>query len=152
MKLNLLTNNNLRARVAISAKAFLLAAGTMCFTQAANAQITDRIEANIPHSFVVGNKTYPAGAYEFQMSENSELSLMTMRSEDGKQVAEFNVREGQENAVPQHSKLVFNKYGDIEFLKSVYEAGSQIGSVVADEPKQERELESQGQHGIQHAE
>lgn len=123
----------------------LLITGGVLQLQQANAQITNEIRAHLDHSFVIGEKTLPPGEYTFRISQGSNLSEMTARSEDGKNAATFLVRESIDDQRPAHSELVFRKYGDTEFLSKLYQGGSKIGVSLTETSKQEKEMAKQGQ-------
>lgn len=133
-------------------KAVLGLFASMCLAQISHAQIVDQIQADVSHSFIVANTTFPAGKYDFRIQPDSDLTIMTVTSADGKHSAEFIVREAQTNHTPQHSELIFNRYGDKEFLSKIFEEGSQIGSAVAEVPRQELRLQRKGQHPVEHTE
>ncbi|MBV8073234.1 MAG: hypothetical protein JO270_25275 [Acidobacteriaceae bacterium] len=133
----------------MSALFSLLALGA---AHSANAQITDQVEATIPHSFVVGTKTLPPGKYVFQMQQGSSGGVMTVTSADGKDSDMFTVRESQARSVPAHTELVFRRYGDQEFLTKIYEGGNRLGVAVAGQSKMEKELVAQGQKATEHTE
>jgi hypothetical protein len=127
---------------------FLLTLGTPC----SSAQITNEIRAHIDHSFVIGNTTLPAGKYTFRMMGDSDLSIMTATSEDGKTAVTFIVREARADHTPAHSELIFRKYGDTEFLNKIFEVGSKIGAEVTEPSRQEQHFAQQGLHPIEHSE
>jgi hypothetical protein len=131
--------NHLKAAMLIGISAFFL-----------NAQIVNRIEANVSHSFMIGNNTLPAGQYTFRMVPESDLALMTVTDQNGKSV-EFRVRAATAGHTPRHSELVFRKYGDTEILIKIFERGLPDGSEVIETNKQEAVLAKQGR-AIEHSE
>jgi hypothetical protein len=116
------------------------------------AQVTNPIRAHVDHSFVIGDKTLPAGDYTFRIEGNSDSSVMTATSGDGKIVAQFNVRQAMDDHRPHHSELVFRKYGDTEFLSKIFEAGSKSGVALTETSKAEARLVGQGQRAAEHSE
>ncbi len=120
--------------------------------QWSNAQITNPIHAHVDHSFVIGDKTLPPGDYTFRMTDDPSQSLMVASSENGKAAAQFLVRQSVDEHRPHHSELVFRRYGNTEFLSKIYEAGSRNGVSVTETSKEEANLVSQGQHGLEHSE
>ncbi len=127
----------------------------LCLTVAApllNAQIANAIRAHIGHSFIVGNTTYPAGEYTFRMLPGSDISIMTVTNENDKTSGEFAVRESVDGHRPNHSELVFKKYGDDEFPTKVYEGGSKTGVAVTETSRQEARLMKQGHQAEEHTE
>ncbi len=121
-------------------------------TPAAQAQISDQIDANLHHSFVVGNTTLPPGRYVFRTLQHSDLQIMTVSSADGGTAAEFLVRTSYDTHTPKHSELVFNRYGSKEFLTHIYQAGSKVGVAVVDPSREEARLKKQGQSAAAHTE
>ena len=121
-------------------------------TPAAQAQISDQIDANLHHSFVVGNTTLPPGRYVFRTLQHSDLQIMTVSSADGGTAAEFLVRTSYDTHTPKHSELVFNRYGSKEFLTHIYQAGSKVGVAVVDPSREEARLKKRGQSAAAHTE
>ena len=128
--------------------AFFAVAGA----QALNAQIMDAIHAHVDHSFVIGDQTLPPGEYTFRVSSYPDQSLMTAISDNGKASAQFLVRQSIDNHRPNHSELVFRRYGNTEFLSKIFEVGSKEGVAVMEPSKQEARLASQGQQVLEHSE
>jgi hypothetical protein len=112
----------------------------------------DTIQSQVDHSFVIGDKTLPPGEYTFRIVNNSNLSLMTVSDRDREIVAEFNVRQAIDDRRPNHSELVFRKYGNTEFLSKIFEGGSKVGVAVAATGKQEERLVRQGLQASVHGE
>jgi hypothetical protein len=117
-----------------------------------NAQITNEIRTHIDHSFVIGNTTLPPGEYTFRMVPNSDLSVMTATNENDKTSVAFLVREAIDDHTPNHSDLVFRRYGNTEFLDKIFEVGSKDGVAVTETSRQEASFVKQGQHAIEHHE
>jgi hypothetical protein len=97
-----------------------------------NAQVVDQIDAKIPHSFKILNKTFPAGQYTFQIDQDSDGGVMVITTNDGKNLDQFMVRDSIAPTTPAHTELVFNRYGNKEFLRKIYEAGNKNGIAVAE--------------------
>ena len=140
-----------RSRLVLPKAAFALL-GVVCIARLSSAQITDEIRANIPHAFIVANTTLPPGEYDFRMMSDSDLSIMTVTSADGKHSVEFAIRDAQANHTPQHSELIFNRYGNKEFLSRIFQQGNNLGSAVADVAREELRMQNKGQHATEHAE
>lgn len=117
----------------------LAAAGSLL-----NGQITNRIVANVNHSFMIGDKMLPAGTYTFRMEPSSELALMTVFYPDNKTTFQFPVRQAKANRIPAHSQLVFRRYGGTEVLCKIFEKGSDFGSELTGANKEEARLVKQG--------
>lgn len=116
------------------------------------AQITNPIQAHVKHSFIIGDKTLPAGDYTFRIEGGTDLGVMSVQNQNGDNVAQFNIRQSIDNHRPKHSELVFKRYGNTEFLSKVYEGGSRNGVALTETSKEEAQLVSRGQHGIEHTE
>lgn len=117
-----------------------------------DAQIANPVRATINHSFIVGNTTLPPGQYTFRMLQGSDLSAMVATNDRKDTSVEFLVRESIDPNTPHHSELVFNRYGNKEFLTKVYESGSRAGVAVMEPSRQELRLQKQGQHPVEHTE
>jgi len=124
---------------------FVLAARTP-----ARAQIIGQVKANINHTFMIGDKTLPPGAYTFRME--SDAQAMTVQTQKGDNVAQFEVRQTRANHTPRHTELVFRKFGNTEFLSKIFESGSRDGAELTETGKQEARMVSSGQHAIEHTE
>lgn len=137
-------------------RSILRTAAAMLFTivwaQLASAQITNQVRVTMSHPFIVGEKTLPPGQYTLRVVSNSDMSVMTIRSKDGTESAEFLVRQSDAKHVPKHTELVFDRIGNEEFLHRVYEKGDRLGVAVGDVSKEEARLEKSGQHGTEHTE
>lgn len=117
-----------------------------------HAQITVAIHADIHHRFTVGQATLPPGQYVFRMMQHTDLSVMTVTSGDGNLSDEFLVRQSVDSHVPQHIELLFNRYGNNEFLTHVYQQGERIGISVVEPSREESRLQRQGQTPVEHTE
>jgi hypothetical protein len=140
--------DQLRTLAAVLVSLFFVTAGAPCV----NAQIMNAINAHIDHAFVIGNATLPPGDYTFRMMHGSDLQLMTVTSKNDKISVEFIVREAIDDHSPNHSVLLFRKYGNTEFLSKIFEVGSKTGVAVAETSRKEDGLMKQGQQGAEHAE
>lgn len=130
----------------------LLAGLPLIIATSSKAQVTNSINADIPHSFTVGDATLPAGKYTLRMLGNSDLQVMTIQSRDGDTGAEFLVRQSDASTTPQHTMLVFNRYGHHEFLEKIYERGNKMGVAVDEPSREESRLQKQGQQPVEHSE
>jgi hypothetical protein len=119
---------------------------------AAHAIIEGHVDADITHPFIVANTTLPAGHYIFRMAPGSDLQYMTIANANGSPAVEVMVRPSVENHIPQHTDLVFNRYGKTEVLKDIYEAGQKTGVAIADASREEARLQKQGDRPVPHTE
>jgi hypothetical protein len=140
--------NQLTTLATILVSLLFATAGAPCV----NAQIAKAINAHIDHTFVIGNTTLPPGDYTFRMMHGSDLQLMTANSSNDKTSVEFMVREAIDDHSPNHSVLLFRKYGNTEFLSKIFEDGTKTGVAVAETSRKEDRLMKQGQQGAEHAE
>ena len=117
-----------------------------------HAQIIGSVHADIHHRFTVGEATLPAGNYVFRMVPHTDLALMTVTSADGNTSDEFLVRRSIDSQVPHHTELVFNRYGDQEFLTDIYEHGEKTGIAVVEPSREQSRLQKLGQDPVVHTE
>lgn len=120
------------------------------FVAGLRAQITNMIQAQINHSFVVGDKTLPPGAYSFLVQ--SDGNLMTIRNSKGDNVGLLMVRESILDHTPTNSEIMFRKYGDTEFLSRIFQGGSKTGVRITETSKEEERLMKAGQKPAEHSE
>ena len=98
----------------------------------AQAQIDGDIEATISFPFHAGNAKFPAGKYFIHLLDDSDQTMMEIRSADGSTSALFQVRATEANSTPAKGELIFNKYGDRYFLTKLFEEGNASGSEVVE--------------------
>jgi hypothetical protein len=115
----------------------------------AQAQIIDQLDVNVPFQFHAGNAKFPAGKYVIQLLDDSNLTVMEIRSANDSTSALFEVRATQVNSTPTKSELIFNKYGNRYFLAKVFEEGSASGSQVA-ESRYEKRVGQATADGVEH--
>jgi hypothetical protein len=109
----------------------LIVALTMHPTKA-QAQIIDRLEVNVPFEFHVGNSTLPAGKYVIHPLEDSDFTVLEIRSADGSNSAFFDVQSVEAKVVPAKNEVTFQKYGNRYFLAKVFEEGNRSGGRVTE--------------------
>jgi hypothetical protein len=94
-------------------------------TITAEAQVfgSTQIQARIPFSFNVGNRTLPAGDYTVKvLNPNSDRRVLQIRSKDGRLSALIHANDSTSKN-PNDAKLVFNRYGDTYFFAKAQMAG-----------------------------
>lgn len=106
----------------------LLGLLTVAGLSSAQAQISHRLEADIPFKFTVGDTTLPAGKYYIKQPGDTDLQALEISSADGKVSIFALVENAQSNKTPSKSELVFDRYGDRDFLRQVWESGHQFGA------------------------
>jgi hypothetical protein len=99
---------------------------------------TIHVRADIPFSFAVGSKTYPAGAYFIGNISNRDSKVLLLRAENGN-ASMMILSNAAENLTPaDRTKLVFSRYGNQYFLSQVWVNGATQGHQL---PKSNREKE-----------
>jgi len=124
--------------------ATMLAAAVVLSATSGFPVIPDRVIANVPFSFMVGNTRLPAGEYEFStpnVSSDYTLLIHQMNGHRSVLVQAMPVYQDGSRTVPK-TELVFDRVGTREFLRQVWEAGLQAGDQFR-EPKAEREMLAQ---------
>ena len=101
------------------------------------------IQANIPYTFVVGDKQLPPGKYTIKVAGVNDLKLMQIRGEESLTTVFFSTEHAEANDTPSRSELVFDKIGDTYFLSQIWLKGYRSGSQIT-ESKRQQELESRG--------
>jgi hypothetical protein len=101
-------------------------------TFSAQGQIIGQLEADIPFTFHAGGTKLPPGKYIIQPLDNSDLTVMEIRSADDRTSALFEVRESQDSTAPKKNELVFNRYGNRYFLSKLFDQGEKVGSAVVE--------------------
>ena len=112
----------------------------LAITAPVRAQLPDTaMRANIPFAFIVNGKTLPAGNYEVKRI-NDEPEGLIIRSLDNKHDhAVFETESMEENRLPRHDQIVFDRYGESYFLSEVLTGGIETGRKLAPS-RAEREL------------
>lgn len=103
------------------------------------AQSERSMVTNIPFSFVVGQKTLPAGEYTFAPNREDSHDVWLVQGRDGRTKALFITMPVRASETQEKSKLIFHKYGDQYFLSQIWTPGSNSGRELR-MPRLEREL------------
>jgi hypothetical protein len=98
----------------------------------------DRIVANVPFAFIVGNAQLPAGNYVVT-ERFDDPTIVTIVSEDGRHVANTLTIAGGSGSQPQAS-LVFEKFEGRYFLKRVTADAGNEREIVLTPARMEHEL------------
>ena len=96
----------------------------------------DRLKADIPFEFIVGNKTLPAGTYQVHCGTNN---LVTLQSVDQNTAVGVLSQPGYAVKAPVTGKLIFTRYDNSYFLAQVWRPGVNSGSLM---PKSKMEREA----------
>ena len=95
---------------------------------ATNAQSrSQKLRANIPFEFVVGDKTLASGEYMVGAVTSSSDEGILVRSANGEQKAIRLTNTVQSNAPKKRAMLTFHRYGDRYFLSQIWAPGLSQG-------------------------
>jgi hypothetical protein len=103
---------------------------------------TQKVRANIPFDFVVGDKTLAAGEYSVGSITSTSDSGIMVRSLNSRQSAIRLTHNVQANAPKNRAMLTFRRYGSTYFLAQVWTPGSAEGQEIL-KSKAERASESE---------
>jgi len=103
----------------------LTAGGAIC----ANAQALDEgtIEADVPFTFIVGEKTFPAGKYTLKRVDDTNPAVLEISNEKGRKTIFFEAETAEANEYPRQTNLVFDKIGDQYFLSEIWASDTKLG-------------------------
>jgi hypothetical protein len=106
-------------------RSMLFAAAVLAFGMAAYAQET-MIKAEVPFSFMVGDKLYPAG--EYSVAQAARLTkVLEIRNKALSQSKVFQTITCSTPAPKKATALVFERTGDVYSLSQIWVAGSEYG-------------------------
>jgi hypothetical protein len=117
----------------------------------AYAQVTGEVVATVPFAFTVENTTLPAGTYVISSPVASDASLIEIHQENGVLsvlALTESVDPAQQASVPK-TELVFDRIGDRDFLRQVWEEGNAQGDEIL-KSKQQTKLEQSGGKAQRH--
>lgn len=83
------------------------------------------IRVSIPFDFTVEGRTLPAGDYEVRRISDEPTGLLIQNVRRRRDEAMFQTEPRDERRIPNHSLLVFHRYGDSYFLSEVMTAGQE---------------------------
>lgn len=99
-------------------RSVLLVAGMVAGTLGmAQAQSPDYLKVNVPFSFVAGNKTLPAGAYELRRVNERDPSLLRISNAQGESALIYVTHSSSLATANTH--FVFSDYGEHFVLTSL---------------------------------
>ncbi len=81
------------------------------------------VDVHVPFAFQVGKVVLPAGDYYVTRVSHAEPGLLMVRSDDGRHAALFDARDATLPVSAAAPRLVFDRYGHHEFLRSVQPSG-----------------------------
>ena len=91
------------------------------------AQHPGTINAKIPFSFTVGDKTLPAGDYTIKLPIASGIAALTIKSSDGKEAVMALVDPVKPSGNAEELGLIFVKNGSRNVLFQVFVPGVELG-------------------------
>ena len=96
--------------------ALVMLVGILAVEARAQTASSQRLTANIPFAFNVGNKTLPAGKYTITLlSSTSDRRVIQLRSADGRSSAMvLTLRVNAKTS--ENARIVFRRYGDSYFF------------------------------------
>jgi hypothetical protein len=111
---------------------------------------TVHVRANIPFSFTVGSKTFPAGTYDVRTIDylNGKTLLLQTRDASASMMVGSNAAANLEPA--NKTKLIFNQYGERYFLSQIWVVGETRGHQLL-KTSREKELARDVAQGVTHA-
>jgi hypothetical protein len=115
---------------ALKAVTMLVSIIALAFTTAvlSNAQSrSQRLRANVPFDFIVGDKTLSAGEYTVGTITNSSSDGIVVRSADGEHSAIRLTNNVLANAPKKRAMLTFKRYGNSYYLAQIWTPGSMEG-------------------------
>jgi len=105
----------------------LVATIAVMVNQTAHAQsLAYGLRVNIPFDFKVGDKTFPAGRYTVNRSQQDD-SVIKISSWEGKANTLRPTTAVTIKKTRNRDTLVFNRYGDLYYLAQVWPAGAATG-------------------------
>jgi hypothetical protein len=96
----------------------------------ANAQGRDRIEVHIPFSFVLSERTLPAGRYVVERTDPGRPNILTVTNVDESVVRVVLAQRIEKNNPSTASSLVFTKREGKLYLFQIWNIGSMNGAQV----------------------
>jgi hypothetical protein len=93
-----------------------------------HAQSGNQQTANIPFSFNVDGKTFPAGLYSVtRLNPQSDKAALAIKSADGSMSQVVLTMPVQAGKPQESAKLVFSRYGEQYFLSQVWTPANNTG-------------------------
>ena len=83
------------------------------------------IRASIPFDFIVEGRTLPTGQYEIRRINDEPTGLLIQNVYHRRDEAMFQTEPTDVHRIPNHSLLVFHRYGDSYFISEVVTAGEE---------------------------
>ena len=120
--------------------AIIILATALTIGAQAQSSSAQRVIANIPFAFTVGNKTLPAGKYTITvLNPSSDQKALQIRSLNGHSNA-IVLTNGVIGNVSDNSKLVFESYDDHYFFAKAQMAGDSTALAVLRSKQEQKQL------------
>lgn len=105
----------------------VMVAFASALASAVSAQTPSRsVMVSIPFEFQVGNQTLPAGDYRIA-KVTTDGTALRVSNQDSNQTASRMTSAIRQNEPAEHSKLVFQRYGDRLYLSQIWLTGERTG-------------------------
>lgn len=120
--------------------AVALAAAAMAIGAVSVARAEDRVVANVPFAFIVGNVRLPAGSYVVREDMSTGAGVVAIQSADGRRSVVTLTIPYVPDRAPAHPELVFEKFNDQYFLFRIVPADGDEREVALSPRVMEHEL------------
>jgi hypothetical protein len=115
-----------------------VAAGLLSAAPTASAQTT--LDVNVPFAFSANDQHLPAGSYRVQLLSQRYLSIRNVKTA---RTIVVMIRPEQGRAFESHSRLVFDRYGNQNYLTQIWALGTNMYSKLTAKPSFNQELAKQ---------
>jgi len=134
----------MKSRILKGMTTLLIVAGLMLVAgvATANGQSKDRLVAQVPFEFIVGDKTLASGEYKLRTVTSAGEALLIKNADAGDAAIRMTSPIGYDHS-KTYARLVFHRYDNRYFLSQVWMSGEGIGRELqrsAQERAIEREL------------
>jgi hypothetical protein len=100
---------------------------------------SERVRVTMPFSFIVGQKTLPAGEYNLKPNKEGSDYVWLLQNREGHATVLFATGPARAGETQEGARLVFHKYGGQYFLSQIWTAGGNTGRELP-MPRLERQL------------
>lgn len=101
-------------------KLFAILGCLMLFVAMSQAKIADGVEFEVPFSFIVKEKTYPAGKYSIERLNGSNPNLLTLKNDAGNVKTILLTQSVNSKNPSGQAVLSFKREGENYFLQSLW--------------------------------
>jgi hypothetical protein len=108
-------------------KTFTMWSLLLMLTAVSVAAQSERSKITIPFSFIVGEKTLPAGEYTVEPNRRNSDRYWLVQNRDSRTSCLFTTMSVRANQTQEETKLVFHRYGDQYFLSQIWTPGANSG-------------------------